>query len=588
MADSVQQKKIEIKKKMAKLKMMQLQELQSEGQAEKPWYDVSLEGLGQSIKEQAPAIGATIGGAVGILGGPVGAVAGAGAGGYLGKHLQNLYKIHGEDEEMSREEFYKSNLAEGLKGATYESGGLIAGKALKTLSKPIGEGIRKARGAIGKTLDVYGEAAPVTGEIVESAERLGLEPTRGLLTGSEKLQNLESAIAQSPTNAGKLMREKVMNVPEGMQRIAGEIIEPKSGAMTPIQLAQKTKENILSNITKKIDPAVSVYKQIEKDIVNIPLNQKSSERIANNIMNLPYSKIKGTPAASFANTMTDNIKNASSLQDLRNIKTYVGQVVGDINANPQLRNTAGKMLEKLTKYEQSSITRAAIEATKNRNTGQTLASNMIKEIKDANKLYGQVSNELKTFSKKVGISGVKNYQDFIRKIESIPDEKLVSKLFRQDNIGALKDLKNQFPEAFDAMKDSYMGDLYNKSITKGNVSLPKLINSVKKMTPEFREMFFGLDSNQKIKDIETIYNKLPKKVGQSGTPEGIEFMKYSVFDPRSWWTTINKEVDMFLLNNPDKFRKLSNRVKPKIKSPLQPGLTTKGLLGREVIQGQRD
>lgn len=182
---------------------------------------------------------------------------------------------------------------------------------------------------------------------------------------------------------------------------------------------------------------------------------------------------------------------------------------------------------------------------------------MIGEIKQANKIYSQVSNELKEIAASTGMGKVNNYGDFIRKMEALPDEKFVSKLFTPGNVKNLKAVQKQFPEAFEVMRKSHLADLYNKSVTKGEVSIPKLIQNSRKLSKEAKELIFGPKADQTLKDIETVYNATYQKVGPSGTPEGQAFMKFSPFSPTAWFNSMKASTTKWLLDNPELARKFA-------------------------------
>ena len=79
-----------------------------------------------------------------------------------------------------------------------------------------------------------------------------------------------------------------------------------------------------------------------------------------------------------------------------------------------------------------------------------------------------------------------------------------------------------------------MGDsLIRKAVeVKGEVNTVKLLKAVKGMEPKTRELVFGVDSSTVMKNLETVVNSLPNKMGPSGTPQGMEFADF--FSPSFW------------------------------------------------------
>lgn len=575
MSQSLKEKKLEAKRKMVTLKMRQLEQQKANQEPEsRPWYDVTAEGLKESVVSQLPELGGTVGAGLGFISPvPGGLLMGAGAGSYLGKAAQNLARS-AEGEEVTRKDIYLEPFKSAAEGMAFEGAAGLIGKGLKAGVK----GIRGGRKGVGETIEMYGQEAPIGTELEKAGERLGIEPSRGMLTGSQEVANMEQAIAQGTSKSAERMRKQLEAIPKGLQKSMGDIFEPGPQAPTKIQQAQTAKSDIVAGIGEKLDPAVSVYQKIEKELPQIPLNFKSQERIAKNISKLPYAKFKGEKASSFANNMINNLMNAKNLEDLRNIKSYAGEIARDMNQPATMRKTAGDIFGKLQRLEQNSITRAAIDNAKNAQHGQRIAREFIGELRDANKIYAQVSNDLKNLAKKTGMGKVRNYSDFIRKLEDIPDEKLTSKLFQPENTAALAELKNQFPNAFEAMKQAYMGDFYVKNIgADQEILLGSMLKKINKMNPEFRQVVFGPDANQTLKDIQLVFNEMPEILNPSKTSRGIEYMKFELMNPTSWWQSLKGRSNEYLMANPDLLRKMGRTIKP---SPIAEDFAPRALRGK--------
>ena len=225
-----------------------------------------------------------------------------------------------------------------------------------------------------------------------------------------------------------------------------------------------------------------------------------------------------------------------------------------------MRETAGELYGRLSKLEQNSITRSALEAAASPQHGRSVAKEMLGEIQKANKIYSQVSKNLQEIGKVAGFGNVKSYGDFLRKMDEMPDEVFMSRMFNPSNAKNLKALQAQFPETFEVMRKSKMADIYTKSVTKGEVSIPKLIANARKMSPEARELIFGAKSDQKLKDIETVYNATYQKVGPSGTPEGMLYTAFNPFTPAAWYDQLTSSVRKYVLDNPQMFKGLYNKM----------------------------
>lgn len=509
------------------------------------------EGLVRGTLQALPTAGAMAGGLIGSALGPAGIYGGGALGAAGGKALQTI----GEGflgDEITREKLYGGPIKEGAIESIGQGVGGLLGGAARMGSKYLKEPMMGFLGRVGAPEKA---AAPL---IKESAERLGVEPTRGMLTGDRVVQNIESGLAQTATGPGQKLQGQLQDVGEGLKKAGEEVLSSGKQSATPIQLAQQAKSQIEGVVGERLAPAKEIYKKIEGEIPFVEVGDKSTKRIAHNLRNLPFAKIKGSPESALAEQIAGNLENVKSLDELRNLRSYLGKAFNDPNMSPTMRETAGEMYGRLSKLEQNSITRSAI-ASSNAKSGPALAREMIGEIKGANKIYSQVSNELKEFARQTGLGKVTNYQDFLNKMNAVTDEKFLDKVFNTANVKNLSAIQKQFPQAFETMKQARMSKIYTDSLTKGELSIPKLLTNIKKMSPEAQKLLLGEKPTQTIKDIENVYNSLYQKVGPSGTPEGIEYIAFGVLNPKSWFNQMTAKANEYMLANPEKFKKFSDK-----------------------------
>lgn len=511
------------------------------------------EGYVRGALKALPAAGGMLGGALGFASPiPGGLVGGGMAGAATGKTLQNIGE-RALGDEITRDELYAGPVREGLvEGALSGAGGLV----------------RRGAGLIGKyakqpVQNVLSRLAsgpkPGAEEITAAAERLGTSPTRGMLSDDKFIQKLESSIMQTPSRAGQELADEAAGVNKSMKTAAEGVFDPFRTAENKNQLAMAAKKSMGSAIDTRLQPAIDVYNEVAQKSPLINVSQKSAKRIAQNIEKLPYAKILGTQESSFAKNINDNLARVENLEDLRNLRSYVGKLSGDNAVSSTMRHTAGEIYDKLSRLEQNSITLNVIETTKSGRISRALGKKMVADLRGANKVYAEASQDLKEIAKLSGMGKVSNYADFTRKLESMSDEQMLQKMFRPNNEKLLLKVQKSFPEAFESMKKAKMMELYSQSLTKGEISIPKLLNKAKNLSPSVKKMMFGDKSDQVIKDIETVYNSVPQRVGPSGTPEGIEYMGFDPFSPSSWFKELTAQTKAKLLKNPEAFARFKSK-----------------------------
>ena len=510
------------------------------------------QGFVEGALKALPAAGALAGGVAGTALGPAGTFGGGALGAAGGSALKNLIEAQLLGQEKSRGEIYGDPIKEAaLESVGQGIGGLVskgAGLAGKYIKEPIENILAKL---------ASGEKAGAPA-IKEAAQRIGVTPTRGMLTSEPFIQKFESGLAQTPSLRGQELNKSIQDVQTGMRSAGEKALSSGINQQTEVQLGAAAKSLVSKDIGKKLEPAIEVYKKIENDIYDIDIPEISTKRISQNISSLPYAKISGSQESTFAKQISENLEKVKSLDELRNLRSYVGKAFNNQNISPSMNQTVSEIYGRLSKLEQNSITRAAISASANPQYGRSVALEMVKEIKDANKVYAGVSSDLKEIATHAGMGRVNNYGDFIRKMEAMPDERFADSFFKLNNVKALGDFQKQFPESFELMRKSKLSDIYMKSLTKGELSIPKLITNTKSIGPESRKLLLGDASDQGLKDIETVYNATYQKVGPSGTPEGNLFTTFNPVSPSAWYHHYVSDAKKYILDNPQKFSSFKN------------------------------
>lgn len=205
---------------------------------EKPWYDVSGEGLARGAIDSLPIVGALGGGILGTPAGPAGNIGGAGLGYAGGKELAGILKnkfLGDEAESVNPLDQVKrvgGNVAE---GAAFEMGGQI-----------IGKGIGKGLEAGGKAVDYVGK------QLGRGAEKLAVNATGATGAQAAKFsddagrQLLDRGLVKFGDNA-----EKIAGRTQGAMDAAGAHIDDALKGLDAKGVTVNV-DDIVSELNKKI------------------------------------------------------------------------------------------------------------------------------------------------------------------------------------------------------------------------------------------------------------------------------------------------------------------------------------------------
>lgn len=470
-----------------------------------------LESIGRGAVRGLPAVGTAVGGALGSPLGPFGIVGGAAAGGIAGKGAQNLIEglqsqgldyFTGKPTAEGTLNALKETTSQGLESAGQETGGrLVSGLLAK---------------GVGALRTGYKPLAPA---ISEAAERLGVKTTPGMLTSSPTVQGLESSLEQSPSLAGRSMRE-ITNPPrEQLAQQARSLVE--QAPVSKYQSGVEGIKGVSAKLGEKYGNIQMAYEPFNKELPKMLPGMEDRFKLADQIA----QSTKGTLSLNanlegFGEKVSNKIMVAKSLDDLEKVRKQVSKSLttayksGDANAVEAL----SKVEDSLSDFRDEQFVKLAKESYPGKG-GKNLGEKMVDEYKNARDTYKRAMDDLKEIGPLFGIRN-KNPKAFVEAIQNISPEQMNKKLFNTNNFDAIQKVEKYFPDEFRIVKQSKLQEIFDKSMDpQGEFSAKKMLNVTKKITPEIKRVLFG-SKLQTLDDVETIAQNFPKMIGPSGTPQG--------------------------------------------------------------------
>lgn len=382
-----------------------------------------------------------------------------------------------------------------------------------------------------------------------AAAEEGVTITKGMESGSELIQGLESDLSQSPL-VGTVVRKEISQAQKGMQASADKLLE-EATEKTANQVGEEVKDAVIKKLTNDIDPIKKSYERLSKDAAMIPLEDKYKERLIKNISTFVKQEDKfGLESARAVVKALKEEGNAVSIRDIQRIRTGLNDKMSTAwknSATDEYRILA-EIRNKLTRFEEASVRRSSIEALKTlegggknefvalmaEDEGKAAAKEIIGEFKAAKKGYRQFKELLEDIGEQGKLGKINNLTQFADKLDSIDSKQLATKLFNTKNVKAMRFFKEQFPEQFDALRRLEIAKIRNAAKVvdpiRGEVyNLREIAKVSKKYEPEALEMIFDSAKARKLKNIETLVGATPRKIGPSGTPEGLNYQ--NIFNP---------------------------------------------------------
>lgn len=502
----------------------------------------------EGILDSLPVAGALTGGVVGSGLGPVGTVGGAGLGAAGGKAAANAIKsaLGISSAPETRSELYGGVVKEGLIGASGEAGGQIIAKAPQLIR----QGIRSARQLPAR---MSGEALvpdvlppqsfserpleqtmkPNAGEIRAATQRLGAEPTRGMISSNQNIQNIENVLSQTPTVAGEKVRQSYDPIRKGLSKAGEEIVNVPGS--TQFEAGEQFRAGLTQKVKARAENLGSKFEVIRESSRHIKPSKESLTRTARRLVRQDLAEFADLPQGQAIRKYANMIEDAKSLDSLKQLRSSVdGEIGAAIDAgNGQLAMALGKVKGAIQRLERREILKAAIEAMPTKHQGEKAAKAIISDIKEVNKGWRALMSELETIAHAGSIKKIASPKHLIRILDDMPSEKIADRFFNTKNFNGLRDIKTHLPEEFELLRQHKLTQIAQKSLTKGEVDPVKLVRNLKAIGKESREILFGKRGEQMLQDMETVLNSMPSKVGASDTPRGFSWFQ-SVLNPTSW------------------------------------------------------
>lgn len=398
---------------------------------------------------------------------------------------------------------------------------------------------------LGKADEFYtgeaGKIAPNAEEIKKIAEIEGVPLTPGMMSESPVLRGIESSLEQSTTTYGGKVREQVQPTYKAMQEKTAKLVE-EATEETADQIGAQIKDTLISRVHQLYDPASAAFKEITDTTKNIEVTPDLRSKIVKSVDDwATINTLKGSEARKAASFIREALSE-DIYMPLNKIKDIASDLGGKASTLARSGDSKQSMLvnqlkDKVDKFYERQVRRAAVESAMTKPEGEAIAKQILQEMKEAKKGWREFKVFMEDVGEQAGLGKVKSFSQFLDKIEAIDETKLAAKLFDKKSTKSLRFVKDNFPEVFDKLrrleiaKMSAAADAFDPM---GNTitDILKLKKYTEKYSPEALEMILGKEKIKSMENLEKLRRKMPKKMGPSGTPEGLRYL--NLLKPALW------------------------------------------------------
>lgn len=395
------------------------------------------------------------------------------------------------------------------------------------------KGLAKASGRFGK---------PTAEQVEAVAAKVGVKPTKGMLTDDYLTRNLEDSLSQSPTIPGGWVRKERTPILNAADDTTKEALEGAS-ADSALQGGRNMKAGVQKHFEDKLKPIEKSYDEIASHTKHIDVNEKGLARIANNIRKIEGAEFQGSDVEKITSQFAGWLQSAKSVDAIKRLRTKALEIARDPNATAGEKRAAGEIAKKLFQAQNNTITRQAVKIAKETPIDRTsggkflnkaqakaaaeeaeaegldIGRRLVGDIKRTNKEYRGLMEEGRTFAKGSGLSKAKSARDLIDDVGKANPQDMAHALFDSGNLEYTFHVRKNMPEVFEMAKRQRLQEIASK--VQGDPK--KLASLVQKMSPEEKMLLFGDEMAGRLDNVSTLLRALPAKVGASDTPRGQEF-----------------------------------------------------------------
>lgn len=361
-------------------------------------------------------------------------------------------------------------------------------------------------------------------EIKAAGDLIGAPVSVSQTSASDYVQGMDSALMQSPSVAGVMRRQEI---DKGFDAV-GNVIDRTLGVTddsTPFQRGQTIKDQIQNTVDQIYQPLKDAYAERASLGQTIDLPDEARLGQYDKLQELSQKFEKASPdTAKVVRDAAEGLLRQDTVSDLDDFVKVLNeqQRAAQISGNHYTANALNQVIDSLDDFTVGQIAKQskAIQA-QGAEFGEAIGNDINASYKalkaryrDFKEIMGDLASDSKLGKKATTYGGIREVLD------SIPNEKLVDKMFDPKNFAGLKRLETNFPDVFQTVIQGKKSDLLR--LADGNAK--KLLSSIDKLSPEVQELMFNQEERKLLDASRTWIDSLPPNVGPSGTPKGTAYM----------------------------------------------------------------
>lgn len=360
--------------------------------------------------------------------------------------------------------------------------------------------------------------------VMDAINKSGLDvppEIKSALNEDAWLKTKYTELIESNTGSGLKVQENkkqfINDVSEYVAHSLGKDAKGLSGLaeLSEDKIGQDLSKNLQSYVKKEFEPSIQLFDKFKKKYTNTPLTNEIdnvADKVAE-VMQVEFGTSPSSTGYKYGENILKELPHLQTVTDLSKRQTLIWDAAksGEISWD-----AAKKYVGVLRDAEETAIMNAAAKS----------GANDVMDLQLARSSYSSAKKSMDELNGYLKLKGYKGPESFIKALDDSQNEKILSKLAKEDNAELITYLNQNLPEVANIVKQYHVDDLLKRAMKgakDGNLlNTRKIFDEIKEMSPEMRSFMLGDEGLKKVLSAETILKALPERMNPSGTAKTID------------------------------------------------------------------
>lgn len=296
--------------------------------------------------------------------------------------------------------------------------------------------------------------------------------------------------------------------------LLSDLSDHEAGSAIQKQMAQ--------SVDEKLSPLTKQFEDIKQKFSQVPISNEIKSKLQEDLSNIAqkegYHISESSPQFKAIQSAINDVNNIKSLEDLRKLRTLIGNNTYDA-LNTKGLNQTGSLIKKAFSNVEDSLVEA---------TAGAKSPEMLNQVRMARSSYKEAMDLIDSLNDRLHVGSYGGGKSFVNALREMKPEDVLRRLNPKNDAGALELLAKEFPEVSQGIKDHNI----NKLLAQASIKAPEghainsktLLNAIDKMSPEMRAHILPQGAAEKIKATQTLLKALPERMNPSGTAKAMDSM----------------------------------------------------------------